>query len=228
MKSTPWTLALALALSAAALADAEEIKMKDGGKVSGTVMQRSGQHLVLRLNRADVESVDGQPLPPPVAAGAAAPAFEVVDLAGATRSLTGSKGKVTLLQFWATWCPYCRKDLDLLKGLQTKYQDQGFEILALSIDQDAKKLEEFVKTEALNYPIAHIAATPGLADRYENQGVPGYFLIDQEGKITQVWRGSLVAQQANVEEAITRLLSDKNDRSASTNVSDAFAATAGV
>jgi len=187
-------------------AHADQIRMKDGTKLSGTVLQRDGEHVVVLLPRASVESVDGQALPPPVIAGSPAPEFTAVDLDGATRSLAENRGHVTLLQFWASWCPHCRSDLPLMKKLFAQYREQGLRLLTVSVDQDPAALQTFIQKEQLSYPVLSAVAHPALPDLYETQGIPAYFLIDADGTIVKTWSGSVTERPSDFEDVLTRLL----------------------
>ena len=181
--------AIALAAALSAPAWGERIKLKDGTELSGSVVDRSDEKLLIGVDRDDVALVDGQPLPPPVKLGSAAPAFTATDLSGVARSI--EKGQVTLLQFWASWCPYCRKDMALMKDLAARYGDKGLRIVTVSIDEDPEKLNTFLAEQPLPYPVISIAASPELTGLYEMRGVPAYFLIDRQGVIAGTWRGSV-------------------------------------
>jgi peroxiredoxin len=190
---------------------AERIKLTDGAELSAEVVDRSPESLIVRVPRTAVATVDGQPLPPPLLEGAPAPAFHATDLAGVARSLTDSAGQVTLLQFWASWCPYCRKDLPLMKQLFAQHEGKGVRIVTVSIDEDLEKLKAFVGNEAVPYPIIAAAGQPGLPELYETRGIPAYFLIDQRGRIAGVWRGSVTqvadpGQKTELEQRLAQLL----------------------
>lgn len=188
-------------------ATAEEIQLKDGTKVSGTVLQKDDESVYVQLPRASVESVNGQPLPPPVAVGTAAPAFDAVDLAGAPQSLAANKGHTVLLQFWATWCPHCRSDVPYMKELATTYEKKGLKVLTVSVDQELDKLQAFLQKEQLPYPVITASAYPSLPALYEMQGIPGYYLISATGTIMKVWRGSLTEGAATGKTELETLLS---------------------
>jgi len=126
-----WLAASLVAFVCGGAASGDQIRLKDGTEVSGAVLQQDGENLIVRLSRDDVAAVNGRPLPPPVVEGEIAPEFSVVDVAGNRQSLTQYRGKMTLVTFWATWCPYCRSDLPLMKALFGKYHDRGLEILGL-------------------------------------------------------------------------------------------------
>ena len=195
-----------------AVAAEQRIQLKDGKEFSGAVMGKDGESIVVRVPRAAVQAIDGQPLPPPVAAGAKAPAFTVVDLNGNQHALPDKDSKATVVVFWATWCPHCRSDVPLLKELTTKYADKGLQILAVSIDRDLEKLKQFVAQEQLPYPVI-ASEGPGISseqaalpDRYESQGVPGYYMVDGKGVITKTVSGSVTEGKVDLEGHIRSLL----------------------
>ena len=83
-----------------------------------------------------------------------APEFKVKDLQGNDLNLASTRGKVVLLNFWATWCGPCRAEIPSLIALQEHYKDQ-LQIIGLVVDQDdEQELRSFVKGEGLNYPVA--------------------------------------------------------------------------
>ena len=199
---------LGLVLAGGQAGRADEIQLKGGAKVSAAVLQRDGESVILQVPRADIETVNGQPLPPPVAAGSPAPEFTAVDLSGATHTLSEYRGHPVLVQFWASWCPHCRSDLALMKKLFAQYQ-QGKQLgmVTVSIDQDVEKLQAFVKQEGVAFPVIAASAHPDLAERYEAQGVPAYYLIGGDGVIAKTWSGSVTESPSDFEDVVARLVS---------------------
>ncbi len=193
---------------------ADEITLKDGTKVSATVLQRDGESVILQVPRAAIDAVNGAPLPLPVAVGSPAPAFTAVDLAGVTRTLSEHRGRPVLMQFWASWCPHCRSDLALMKRLFAQYQGRQLGMVTVSIDQDVETLRAFVKKQQVAYPVIAASAHPDLAERYELQGVPAYYLIDADGVIAKTWSGSVSERPADFEDAVARLVSGPTPQSA--------------
>ncbi len=111
-----------------------------------------------------------------------APDFSLQDLNGQRLSLSKYKGKVVLLNFWATWCDPCRREIPRFVELQSKYGDRGFQVVGISLDDDAKEVPPFYQQYKMNYPVA--VGNEKLADRYgEILGLPVNFLIDRDGRI---------------------------------------------
>ena len=114
----------------------------------------------------------------------AAPAFQINDLNGKPLSLEEAKGKIVLLNFWATWCGPCRAEIPDLVDLQNRYADK-FEIIALATDEDdPDEVRRFVLQSGINYRVAMISddirrSYGGIA------ALPTSFVIDAQGRIVQ-------------------------------------------
>ena len=194
-----------LASCAGPSAGAAEIRLKDGTKFAGTIVRKDPDSVLVRLDRAAVTAVDGQPMTPPLVAGAQAPDFKAVDLNGATQALADNHGQVTLLQFWASWCPHCRRDVSLMKDLFAQYQNKGLKIVTVSIDRDRSALKTFIQSEQLPYSVIHADDQSLLPDLYEAQGVPTYVLIDGKGAVMKTRSGSLTEMANEFKAALDEL-----------------------
>nr|BCX00074.1 MAG: hypothetical protein KatS3mg041_0120 [Bacteroidota bacterium] len=117
--------------------------------------------------------------------GAQAPDFSATDMEGRTVSLTQFRGKVVLLDFWATWCQPCIEELPNLKAVWRKYRDKGLVIIGISLDEDIEAWKRFVRREQMDW--VHIGGGSGWEDpvarQYRVQAIPATFLLDREGKI---------------------------------------------
>jgi peroxiredoxin len=107
--------------------------------------------------------------------------FTLTDLEGKTWSLQGLRGKVVLVNFWATWCPPCRKEMPDLDMLYQQFKDQGFLILAIS-DEDISKVQPFIAQQHTTYPIL---LDPGrkVHELFQISGIPKSFVYNRDGKL---------------------------------------------
>jgi peroxiredoxin len=121
-------------------------------------------------------------------AGAPFPDFSQKDTAGTLRSASAYKGKVLLIDFWATWCGPCVKELPNVLDVYEKHHAQGFEVLGVSLDSDAEKLQEFIRQRNIPWPqiLDQKDSDDALAVRYGVNGIPATFLLDKQGKIIAV------------------------------------------
>lgn len=127
--------------------------------------------------------------PKPTDSGNAAPDFAVPDIDGKKLSLSAYKGKVVLLDFWATWCTPCREEIPHFVEMQQKYEPQGFQVIGISMDDDAKPVREFYQKYKMNYPVA--VGDDKLAQSFGGvMGLPVNFLIDRDGRIVAKYLGA--------------------------------------
>jgi cytochrome c biogenesis protein CcmG/thiol:disulfide interchange protein DsbE len=111
-----------------------------------------------------------------------APDFSVKDLSGQTLQLSHYRGKVVLLNFWATWCSPCRSEIPRFVDLQNKYDKEGLQIVGISLDADPKLVHAFYQQLRMNYPVA--IGDAKLAEQYGGVlGLPVSFLIGRDGRI---------------------------------------------
>jgi peroxiredoxin len=107
--------------------------------------------------------------------------FTLTDLQGTAWHLKDLRGKVVLVNFWATWCPPCRKEMPDLDALFTKFKNQGFVVLAIS-DEEAAKVSPFIAERKIGYPIL---LDPGrkVTESFKVEGIPKSFVYDRAGKL---------------------------------------------
>jgi thiol-disulfide isomerase/thioredoxin len=140
----------------------------------------------------------------PETPGAKAPGEELV---GQTLELTGTtlegaafdwsvyRGKVVLVDFWATWCGPCIAELPNVKAAYEKYHARGFEVVGISLDQDVETLRAFVEKQQIPWTNLFDEGHP-MAKKYKIRAIPTALLVDKEGKvITHRTRGEALEQE---------------------------------
>lgn len=107
--------------------------------------------------------------------------FTLTDLQGKSWHLADLRGKVVLVNFWATWCPPCRKEMPDLQALYDKYKEQGLLVLSIS-DEGTSNVVPFIKERNISYPVL---LDPGrkVNQLYQVEGIPKSFVYDREGKL---------------------------------------------
>ena len=114
-----------------------------------------------------------------------APDFQLTDLNGKPLQLSALKGKVVILDFWATWCPPCRAEIPHFKELDAQYKSRGLEMIGISLDQGGESVvKSFLQEQGVTYPVALgderiVRAYGGI------RGIPTTFLIDKQGRIAK-------------------------------------------
>lgn len=111
-----------------------------------------------------------------------APDFTLPDSKGASLKLSGYKGRVVLLDFWATWCGGCKEEIPWYMAFQSKYKDSGLSAIGVSMDEDGwKSVKPFLRRKPINYAV--VIGNPELAKLFAVDGMPVTLLIDRDGMI---------------------------------------------
>ena len=117
-----------------------------------------------------------------------APEFVRSDLGGRNVDLKQYRGKVVLLNFWATWCAPCQIELPRFAAWQKKYASDGFQVLAVSMDDTEAPVRRTVRRLRLNFPV--IMGDPKLGESYGGVlGLPRTFVLDRNGRIAAEFKG---------------------------------------
>ena len=140
-----------------------------------------------------------------------APALELPDDEGRkTWRLADLRGKVVLVNFWATWCPPCRREIPYLISLNNKYHKKGVMFVGVAIDEDEDTVKEFVDQVGVNYKILLDSQGRTVGPLYKVGPIPQTYLIDRKGKIRYAHIGfSGAAEAAKMENEIKKLVAEK-------------------
>jgi peroxiredoxin len=135
--------------------------------------------------------------------GDVAPDFTRADFANKQLKLSDYRGKLVLLNFWATWCPPCREEMPLFSKWQREHKAKGLQVIGVSMDDDAASVKEFLAEHPVTYPI--VMGDVKLAEVYGGVlGLPLSYLIDTQGRIVARFQGE--ADLAKMEAKIKELL----------------------
>lgn len=135
--------------------------------------------------------------------------FEVTLLSGETFRLSDQKGKVVLMNIWATWCPPCREETPDLVDLYEKYEDEGYVTLGVSIDEQGESVvRPFMEEFNVTYPM-YIDTDGTVMEKYgPTMGIPTTYIIGQEGKLRYFAVGAVTNKE--LEPRIKELLAEGN------------------
>ncbi len=132
-----------------------------------------GQSIESRLQKLGLEAAP-KPLKPIE--------FQLKDLTGKEVRLSGLKGKVVLLNFWATWCGPCRSEMPSMQRLYAQLKGQGLEILAVDLQEDKATVARFVKELGLTFPVL-LDTAGSVGTQYGARAIPTTYLFDRKGFI---------------------------------------------
>lgn len=108
--------------------------------------------------------------------------------------LEGNKGKVVILDLWATWCPPCRKEIPGFVSLYNKYKDKGVEIIGIAYDENGLEVvPAFVKKNGINYPVYLDGG--GIAEAYDLQAYPTTIIYDKNGAVVNKHIGFVLEKE---------------------------------
>jgi peroxiredoxin len=131
--------------------------------------------------------------------------FTLPLLAGGNVNLSSYRGKVVILNFWATWCPPCRTEMPSMEILYQRFNAQGLEILAVDTGENASTVQQFINSAGYTFPVILDSANR-VSSVYGIRAIPTTFIIDREGKIIGYVVGSIMWDNQRVITAIDTLL----------------------
>ena len=159
-----------------------EMKQKEGEMAADTKRWLQQQPVTPEMKQRQMEA---QKIQAALAIGVKFPDFNEKDTAGKPLAIANYKGKVVLIDFWATWCGPCRAELPNVIATYKKYHNQGFEIIGISLDQDQAKLIGFTKDMNMTWPqyFDDQGWQNKLAVKYGIESIPATYLLDGNGRI---------------------------------------------
>lgn len=124
--------------------------------------------------------------------------LKLLTLDGKEVKLSDYKGKVVLVNFWASWCPPCKEEMPIFEKVYQKYNDKNFVILAVNMDTSEGALKEFLEKNRYSFPIVRIKGEAGL----NIPGLPTSYLVDKDGSVKKIRLGIY----RELEEDLSKLL----------------------
>jgi len=160
-----------------------------------------------------VQSIQAADMPSP------APLYEASfnDLAGQPIALEQFKGKVAVVNFWATWCPPCRKEIPDLVEAHAQHRERGVAFLGIAVEDNRELVQDFARTYGINYPlVAGKEQGIALMQALGNQaaGLPFTLVLDAQGNVVAAKRGAMNA--ARLEQALQAALANPEQSSEAT------------
>lgn len=142
---------------------------------------------------------------PPVAPARGAPDFTLPSIGGPNLRLQEQRGRVVLVNFWATWCGPCRVEMPHLNRLYDKYRDAGFVLLAVNIDEDPKNAANLASKLGMRFPVL-LDTDKKVSRLYDLSAMPSTMLIDRDGRVRYTHRGYRDGYEQTYEQQIRELL----------------------
>lgn len=136
------------------------------------------------------------------------PNIELNNLHGKTIHLHDYKGKVVLVNFWATWCESCKEEFSKLIQLQEKYESKGLVIVAVNLAESKPKIQTFLKSHAFPENIFEIVLDNSSLTykEWKARGIPTSYLVNQQGRIQEFWVGTFEADDAKFIQTLEKAL----------------------
>jgi peroxiredoxin len=178
------------------------IRLKDG--LLGLLIIVALTLLILRVQRPENPQPEANQFKPQE--GYLAPRFSLRNLKGNLEGLDDHSGKVIFVNFWATWCVPCVKEMPSFENLYRRYRSQGLTLLAVSLDKgDSTKVQDFADKHKLSFPI--LLDTEGVAEKlYPSFSIPFTYVIDKQGRVVARVDGAKDWESSETFEAVEHLL----------------------
>ena len=141
------------------------------------------------------------------ASGPAAP-FSLKSRGGQTVALGDLKGQVVLINFWATWCGPCRKEMPLLEQIQKKYAPLGFTMLGVNVEEDTRMMDTFLKDVPVSFPILLDPAN-GVSKLYSVSAMPSTVIVDRKGTVRLIHQGYQPGDESKYQDLIRQLIRER-------------------
>ena len=139
--------------------------------------------------------------------GPAAP-FSLKARTGQAVALGDLKGQVVLINFWATWCGPCRKEMPLLEQIQKKYAPLGFTMLGVNVEEDTRMMDAFLKDVPVSFPIL-LDPVNGVSKLYNVSAMPSTVIVDRKGNVRFIHQGYQPGDESKYQDLIRQLIRER-------------------
>jgi thiol-disulfide isomerase/thioredoxin len=188
----------------------DENKRNDSARIVAVIMVAGGLvtlglmfKLVMNNQAGDVFSSSSNLSAIPMEMDYEAPQLDVVTLDGMPVSLADFRGRVVLVNLWATWCPPCRQEMPTLNSFYKQYKDQGFELIAIDQEEARDIVEPFVEEYGLEFPI-WLDQNNLAQGAFKTVNLPSSYVIDRDGRIRLMWIGGI--SKTNLEQYVPKII----------------------
>jgi thiol-disulfide isomerase/thioredoxin len=137
-----------------------------------------------------------------------APPFTLDRRGGGRVALADLRGKVVLINFWATWCGPCRKEMPLLEQIQKKYGPLGFTMLGVNVEEDGRLFDAFLKDVPVTFPILLDPAN-GVSKLYNVSAMPSTVIVDRKGNVRYIHQGYQPGDEGKYQDMIRTLIRER-------------------
>ena len=135
----------------------------------------------------------------------AAPAWQLKDLAGTTVTSEQLKGKVVVVDFWATWCGPCRQEMPHLNRIHERYHKAGFMLLGINLDEQPEAAHAMVRKLGIGFPVLFDSGKR-VSRLYDVSAMPSTILIDRDGRVRHVHRGYRAGHEVQYDNEVREML----------------------
>lgn len=153
-------------------------------------------------------SLGAATLAPAAVPQSAAPDFTLRTMDGKNLRLQEQRGRVVMINFWATWCAPCRQEMPHLAKLYDKYRGSGFELLAVNVDEEQAKAVGLAQKLNLKFPVLFDGEKKQVSGLYDLKAMPSTVIIDRDGRVRHVHRGYRDGYENTYDQQIRDLLKE--------------------
>jgi peroxiredoxin len=143
-----------------------------------------------------------------VETGGRAPELGERSLGGQPIRMADLRGKVVIVDFWASWCEPCREEMPVLERLHRRYRERGLVVVGVSVDRTERNARAFLRRTRVSFPIIH-DASHRIANRYSPPKMPSSYIIDRRGIIRHIHEGFQPSDAQRIEREVRALLQER-------------------